>query len=82
MKDLKSNKLFILLVFIFYSSYIKSQCAMCKAVVESNLESGDDIGSGLNDGILYLMSAPYLVFLLFGIFYFLQKRKQKQSPVS
>ena len=55
---------------------------MCKAVVESNLESGDDIGSGLNDGILYLMSAPYLVVLFFGIFYFLQKRKQKQSQVS
>ena len=81
MKDLKINKLFLLLVFVFYSSYIKSQCAMCKAVVESNLESGDDIGSGLNDGILYLMS-PYLVVLLFGIFYFLQKRKQKQSQVS
>ena len=79
---MKSNKLFISLVFIFYSSYIKSQCAMCKFVVESNLESGDDIGSGLNDGILYLMSAPYLVVLLFGIFYFLQKRKQKQSQVS
>ena len=82
MKDLKSNKLFLSLAFIFCSSYIKSQCAMCKAVVESNLESGDDIGSGLNDGILYLMSAPYLVVLLFGIFYFLQKRKQKQSQVS
>ena len=79
---MKSNKLFLSLVFIFYSSYIKSQCAMCKTIVESNLESGDDIGSGLNDGILYLMSAPYLVVLLFGIFYFLQKRKQKQSQVS
>ena len=79
---MKSNKLFLSLAFIFYSSYIKSQCAMCKAVVESNLESGDDIGSGLNDGILYLMSAPYLVVLLFGIFYFLQKRKQKHSQVS
>ena len=79
---MKSNKLFLSLVFIFYSAYIKSQCAMCKAVVESNLESGDDIGSGLNDGILYLMSAPYLVVLLFGIFYFLQKRKQKQSQAS
>ena len=52
---------------------------MCKAVVESNLESGDDVGSGLNDGILYLMSAPYIVVILFGLFYFLQKRKLKKS---
>ena len=53
-----------------------------KSVVESNLESGDDIGSGLNDGILYLMSAPYIVVILFAVFYFLQKRNQKQNQVS
>lgn len=49
--------LFFLLLFIV-DSY--SQCAMCKAVVESNMENGDNIGSGLNDGILYLMAMPYI----------------------
>ena len=49
--------LFFLLIFIV-DSY--SQCAMCKAVVESNMENGDNIGAGLNDGILYLMAMPYI----------------------
>lgn len=45
-------------------------CAMCKAVVESG-DAGifggrQDVGSGLNTGILYLMAVPYvLLFLLF-----------------
>ena len=37
-----------------------AQCAMCKSVVESNINGGSAIGSGLNDGILYLMAMPYL----------------------
>ena len=37
-----------------------AQCAMCKSVVESNIDGGSAIGSGLNDGILYLMAMPYL----------------------
>jgi len=56
-----------------------SQCAMCKAVVESNLESGkNSIGAGLNDGILYLMAVPYLAILFFGIFWYYQNKKLKQ----
>lgn len=39
-----------------------SQCAMCKASVESNIENDEEVvGKGLNDGIIYLMSIPYLV---------------------
>ena len=49
---------------------------MCKAVVESNLKEGGNVGAGLNNGILYLMAMPYVAALLFGIFYFLQKKKR------
>ena len=76
----KKLTLFVIGVLISIQSY--SQCAMCKAVVEANLESGDDIGSGLNEGILYLMSMPYLAVLLFGVFYYLQKRKTKKAELS
>ncbi len=39
-----------------------SQCAMCRASVESNIENNKEVvGRGLNDGILYLMSIPYIV---------------------
>ena len=48
-----------------------AQCAMCKAVVESAEDSGrlggaTNIGEGLNKGIIFLMTVPYvLLFLLF-----------------
>ena len=60
--------------FIFHVN-LSAQCAMCKAVVEANLNEGGSIGAGLNQGILYLMAMPYIAALLFGIFYYLQKRQ-------
>ena len=54
-----------------------AQCAMCKAVVEANLESGGTKGAGLNDAILFLMSMPYLAFFLFCIMFYFQNKKQK-----
>jgi hypothetical protein len=40
----------------------EAQCAMCRANAESNLKSGKStVGRGLNTGILYLMSVPYLL---------------------
>ena len=68
-------------LFISVLSTVQSfaQCAMCKAVVEANLEAGGTKGAGLNDGILYLMSMPYLAICVFGIFYILQKRKRDQT---
>ena len=48
----------LFLVNLFHQ--VSAQCAMCKSVVESNIDGGSSIGSGLNDGILYLMAMPYL----------------------
>ena len=56
-----------------------AQCAMCKAVVETNLENGGTKGAGLNDGILYLMSVPYIAALVFGVLFYLQKKKKRNS---
>jgi len=63
----------------FFNSLSFAQCAMCKAVVEANLEAGDTKGAGLNDGILFLMSMPYIAVFLFGVFYYLQKNKTKEA---
>ena len=49
---------------------------MCKAVVETNLESGGSIGAGLNDGILYLMAMPYLSALIIGFFWYRLNKKE------
>jgi hypothetical protein len=41
---------------------VEAQCAMCKRTVESTIEGeGKVVGKGLNNGILYLMTVPYLV---------------------
>lgn len=49
-------------ILMIHSNEAFSQCAMCKASVESNIENNKKvIGKGLNDGILYLMSIPYIV---------------------
>jgi len=62
-----------------FNSFIFAQCAMCKAVVEANLDAGDTKGAGLNDGILFLMAMPYIAVLLFGVFYYLQKKKIEEA---
>lgn len=44
-----------------------AQCAMCRTQVESNINGqGKVVGRGLNDGILYLMTMPYLILAGFG----------------
>ncbi|MFN4122116.1 MAG: hypothetical protein ACK4GL_02290 [Flavobacteriales bacterium] len=61
---MKNAGLFVGLVMMamFLSIEIDAQCAMCKAVVESNIEGGGKtVGKGLNDGILYLMTIPYFI---------------------
>ncbi len=67
----------IVFLFVFGTGKLNAQCAMCKAAVEANLKDGGNAGAGLNQGILYLMAMPYIAMLLFGAFYYLQKRKKQ-----
>ena len=74
------NKNFLLfLLFIVTTIELNAQCAMCKAAVEANLKAGGSTGEGLNQGILYLMAMPYIALLLFGVFYYLQKRNKQKT---
>ena len=73
-------KLLFLVILMTCLNYISiSQCAMCKAVVEANLESGDTKAAGLNDGILFLMSMPYIAVFLFALFFYLQKKNTQTA---
>ncbi len=67
----------LLLLFLFSSEIIQAQCAMCKAVVESESESGGAIAESVNSGILYLMFFPYLLVGVVG--YFIYKNYIKKS---
>ena len=59
---------FLLSLFFFLKS--NAQCAMCRAVLES--EEGQSAAEGINDGIVYLMAIPYI--LVAGIGYFIYKK--------
>lgn len=59
---MKKALILTIIILSFLSVDAFSQCAMCRATVESNLSEGrGTIGTGLNFGILYLLSAPYLL---------------------
>ena len=47
-----------------------AQCAMCRAVLESNADNS--VAEGINNGIVYLMAIPYI---LVGVLIFIVYRK-------
>lgn len=49
---------------------LEAQCAMCRAVVESDADGST--AEGINNGIVYLMAIPYI--LVAGLFYFIYRR--------
>lgn len=67
---------------LFAATDAYSQCAMCRATVESNVGTGgskeaeSQVGSGLNTGILYLMIIPYLLVGTVGFFWYKNSRKR------
>lgn len=63
---MKKNHLLIItwLVIIFAHTKTWSQCAMCRAVLES--EEGQRAAEGINNGITYLMIIPYILVAIVG----------------
>ncbi|MCB0463000.1 MAG: hypothetical protein KDC81_09895 [Flavobacteriaceae bacterium] len=51
-------------------SATEAQCAMCRAVLES--EEGQSTAKGINNGIVYLMVIPYI--LIGGLAYFIYRK--------
>lgn len=56
-------------------SPVAAQCPMCKKNVEAHLLAKGQVGAGLNTGILYLLSVPYL---MVGTVAFLWWRRQRR----
>ncbi len=46
-------------IFFFTNNMLFAQCAMCRAVLES--EQGQTTAVGINNGIVYLMAIPYIL---------------------
>lgn len=63
---------------------VEAQCAMCRSGLENNYSNGSPgIAAGINTGILYLLSMPYLAILIIGYFWYKSSRNaQKLSQRS
>ena len=69
----KISIILILILFISFSS--EAQCAMCRAVIESE-ESGE-VAKGINNGIMYLMVFPYVLIGVIGYVIYRNRKKAK-----
>jgi hypothetical protein len=59
----------------FYTVKVQAQCAMCRAVLES--EVGQATAKGVNNGIVYLMIIPYI--LIGGLALFLYRYLKEKN---
>ncbi|WP_431132392.1 hypothetical protein [Psychroserpens mesophilus] len=67
--------LFLFSILFFFKG--NAQCAMCRAVLES--EEGQSTAEGVNDGIMYLMAIPYILVASVGfVIYWTYFRKKKE----
>jgi len=53
-----------------------AQCAQCAATVETNAQSGSSKTKGLNNGILFLLGAPYLAVAIGGYVWYKNYRRK------
>jgi hypothetical protein len=57
-----------------------AQCAMCKTVIENNISEGSNLANGLNMGITYLATMPYLaVMAIVFLLYRASKKRQREN---
>ena len=52
-----------------------AQCPMCRMSAESNLQNGGTGGKGLNAGILFMLSLPYLIVGSIGYIWWKNQKK-------
>ncbi|MET6989038.1 hypothetical protein ABXZ36_00070 [Sediminicola arcticus] len=66
----KSILVVLTLLMVFLPQLLEAQCAMCRAVLES--EADTSAAEGINNGIIYLMAVPYI--LVAGLFYVIYRK--------
>ena len=71
--------LFTIIILILLTVEIYSQCPICKIAAESNLENGGTAGKGLNSGILYMLTLPYLLIGVIGFVWYRNRRKDDED---
>lgn len=77
--------LFLVVVIVLVTSNIAeiaAQCPMCRMAAESNLANGGSEGKGLNKGILYMLSMPYILVSTVGIIWWRNNKAVKAQEES
>lgn len=69
------DKTIFVICFLFFGISSNAQCAMCRAVLET--EEGGVKAEAVNDGIVYLMAFPYILVGILG--YVIYKTRQKKK---
>jgi len=66
---MKFKLILAVILLMLIPNLVDAQCAMCRAVLES--EGSEATAQGINDGIVYLMIFPYI--LIGGIAFFIYR---------
>ncbi|MFN0037319.1 MAG: hypothetical protein ACKVUS_19845 [Saprospiraceae bacterium] len=69
----------LLLAFCLLPFEQYAQCAMCKGAAEANLRMGGGDPVGLNNGILYMLSIPYLLVGVIGYWWWRNRRQDREQ---
>jgi hypothetical protein len=73
----------LMIGFVLIGVDANAQCAMCRTTIESTISNGrSNIATGLNTGILYLLTAPYLAVAVIAFLWFRQSKKVQQERIS
>jgi hypothetical protein len=63
------------IVFLLIVLPADAQCAMCRAVLQS--ETDNSMAEGVNNGIIYLMAIPYI--LVGGLIWYIYKTQRAKK---
>jgi hypothetical protein len=70
----------IVILFILSASSTWAQCAMCRGSVESSMGNGrNNVGVGLNTGIMFLFIMPYLIVAVIGYLWYRNSKRAQQE---
>lgn len=73
---LKVCILLIAILLFVGAGHVYAQCATCAAAVESDAKNGKSAVNGLNNGILFLLAAPYIAVAIGGYVWYKKYRRK------
>ncbi|WP_460614187.1 hypothetical protein [Hymenobacter seoulensis] len=83
MKKILCSGMLALLLGVLLSALplsVQAQCTMCKTQVEASRQEKDGYDTtGLNKGILYLMTIPYVLIGTVGYFWYRHSQQKKKA---